>query len=150
MYIGHKVKQNWLCAALTVRTAAFRASRHSRSSPVLAASSVVRYLLGVPSHSNGSAGGWWVLVVVVVVAAFASLRDRSTNRSNSPLMLRYCFTATETVGLLGTGTQDGHLDFHTAPELWIPRLCSLKKKKKSVISVHSNDVARQAQREAGY
>ena len=29
------------------------------------------------------------------------------------------FTSTETVGLLGTerGAQDGHLDFHTAPEL---------------------------------
>ena len=27
-------------------------------------------------------------------------------------------TSTETVGLLGTGAQDGHLDFHTAPELW--------------------------------
>ena len=27
--------------------------------------------------------------------------------------------ATETVGLLGTGAQDGHLDFHTAPELWL-------------------------------
>ena len=28
------------------------------------------------------------------------------------------FTSTETVGLLGTEAQDGHLDFHTAPELW--------------------------------
>ena len=28
-----------------------------------------------------------------------------------------CFTSTETVGLLGTGAQDGHLDFHTSPEL---------------------------------
>ena len=28
-----------------------------------------------------------------------------------------CFTSTETVGLLGTEAQDGHLDFHTAPEL---------------------------------
>ena len=28
-------------------------------------------------------------------------------------------TSTETVGLLGTGSQDGHLDFHTAPELCI-------------------------------
>ena len=28
-----------------------------------------------------------------------------------------CLTSTETVGLLGTGAQDGHLDFHTAPEL---------------------------------
>ena len=32
-------------------------------------------------------------------------------------MLKCCFTSTETVGLLGTGAQDGHLDFHTAPEL---------------------------------
>ena len=34
------------------------------------------------------------------------------------LKLKYCFTSTETVGLLGTGAQDGHLDFHTAPELY--------------------------------
>ena len=27
------------------------------------------------------------------------------------------FTSTETVGLLGTGAQDVHLDFHTTPEL---------------------------------
>ena len=33
-----------------------------------------------------------------------------------------CFTSTETVGLLGTGAQDGHLHFHTAPEL-----CTLSK-----------------------
>ena len=33
------------------------------------------------------------------------------------LLLKCCFTFTETVGLLGTGAQDGHLDFHTAPEL---------------------------------
>ena len=33
------------------------------------------------------------------------------------LLLRCCFTSTETVGSLGTGAQDGHLDFHTAPEL---------------------------------
>ena len=31
--------------------------------------------------------------------------------------LKCCFTSTETVGLLETGAQDGHLDFHTAPEL---------------------------------
>ena len=30
-----------------------------------------------------------------------------------------CFTSTETIYLLGTGAQDGHLDFHTAPELWV-------------------------------
>ena len=29
-------------------------------------------------------------------------------------LVECCFTSTETVGLLGTGAQDGHLDFHTA------------------------------------
>ena len=33
-------------------------------------------------------------------------------------MFKCCFTSTETVGLLGTGAQDVHLDFHTAAELW--------------------------------
>ena len=33
--------------------------------------------------------------------------------------LKCCFTSTETVGLLGTGAQNSHLDFHTAPELWL-------------------------------
>ena len=32
-------------------------------------------------------------------------------------MVECCFTSTETVGLLGTGAQDVHLDVHTAPEL---------------------------------
>ena len=32
-------------------------------------------------------------------------------------MLKCYFTSAETVGLLGTGAQDVHLDFHTAPEL---------------------------------
>ena len=32
-------------------------------------------------------------------------------------LVECCFTSTETVGLLGMGAQDGHLDFHTAPEL---------------------------------
>ena len=31
-------------------------------------------------------------------------------------LVECCFTSTETVGLLGTGAQDGHLDFHTAPK----------------------------------
>ena len=34
------------------------------------------------------------------------------------MLAECCFTSTETVGLLGTGAQDSHLDFHTAPELW--------------------------------
>ena len=40
------------------------------------------------------------------------------------LWLKCCFTSTETVGLLGTGAQDGHLDFRTAPELC--ELCARK------------------------
>ena len=36
------------------------------------------------------------------------------------VVVECCFTSTETVGLLGTGAEDGHLDFHTAPELWWP------------------------------
>ena len=39
-------------------------------------------------------------------------------------MLKCCFTSTETVGLLGTGAQDVHIDFHTAPELrWANLRC---------------------------
>ena len=41
------------------------------------------------------------------------------------LLLKCCFTSTETVGLLGTGAQDVHFDFHTAPELWIPHSWSV-------------------------
>ena len=33
------------------------------------------------------------------------------------LLLKCYFTSTETVGLLGMGAQDVHLNFHTAPEL---------------------------------
>ena len=33
------------------------------------------------------------------------------------LLLKWCCTSTEIVGLFGTGAQDVHLDFHTAPEL---------------------------------
>ena len=34
-------------------------------------------------------------------------------------LVEYCFASTETAGLLGTGAQDGYLDFYTAPELCI-------------------------------
>ena len=34
-------------------------------------------------------------------------------------LLKCCFTSTESVGLLGTGGQDAHLDFHTTPALCI-------------------------------
>ena len=32
-------------------------------------------------------------------------------------MVECCFTSTETVGLLGTGAQDGHPDSHTLVEV---------------------------------
>ena len=32
-------------------------------------------------------------------------------------LVECCFTSAETVGLLGTGAQDGHLDFHTVSSL---------------------------------
>ena len=38
---------------------------------------------------------------------------------NFEMLVECCFMSTETVGLLGTGAQDGHLafQFHTASEL---------------------------------
>ena len=55
-------------------------------------------------------------------------KDSLTERG----LVECCFASTETVGLLGTGVQDSHLDFHTAAELchwksgwsyfWSPKL----------------------------
>ena len=45
-----------------------------------------------------------------------------SHSSGSSDWLKCCFTSTKTVGVLGTGAQDGHLDFHTAPELCCARL----------------------------
>ena len=44
-------------------------------------------------------------------------KNNKTFKQSLMLLLKCCFTSTETVGLLGTGAQDGHFDFHTAPEL---------------------------------
>ena len=41
---------------------------------------------------------------------------------SGPWLVECCFMSTETIGLLGTGAQDGHLNFHTAPELCLFRL----------------------------
>jgi len=41
----------------------------------------------------------------------------NTKVTNVGWLAECCFTFTETVGLLGTGAQDVHLDFHTAPEV---------------------------------
>ena len=50
---------------------------------------------------------------------FRHQNRRSMDRFSLLLVLKCCFTCTETVGLLGTGAQDVHLDFHTVPELCI-------------------------------
>ena len=50
------------------------------------------------------------------------------NLNDTMLLLKCCFTSTETVGLLGTEAQDVHLDFHTVLELcltgcWLLKFC---------------------------
>ena len=45
------------------------------------------------------------------------LSHSSWTRIQDLLLLKSWFTSAETVGWLGTGTKDGHLDFHTASEL---------------------------------
>ena len=42
---------------------------------------------------------------------------RKKEKDVAVVVVEFSFTSTETVGLLGTGAQDGHLDFHTAPAL---------------------------------
>ena len=61
-----------------------------------------------------------------------AVRDAETRTATSTFTQRLssgvqcCFTSIETVGLLGTGAQDGHLDFHTTPELLVQHgYCSL-------------------------
>ena len=57
------------------------------------------------------------------IGVSAAVRSKVTKtvivRQLLRIWLECCFTSTETVGLLGTGAQDGHLDFHTPPELWL-------------------------------
>ena len=40
-------------------------------------------------------------------------KKKKKTELNIVIMVECCFTSTETVDLLGTGAQDGHLDFHT-------------------------------------
>ena len=52
--------------------------------------------------------------------------------SGLQFLVEWCFTSTETVGLSGTGAHDGHLDFHTAPELYATQFSSV------LLNVHRN------------
>ena len=64
-----------------------------------------------PVTGTGSSSGLSVCLHCDVTACFNSHLNVAVE------MVECCFTSTETVGLLGTGAQDGHLNFHTAPEL---------------------------------
>ena len=50
------------------------------------------------------------------ISPSCSQRAEMKNNVGVAVVVEYCFTSTETVGLLGTGAQDVHLEFHTAPE----------------------------------
>ena len=55
--------------------------------------------------------------VSLLAMTWGCVRCRSLTCPVCRSWLKCCFTSTETVGLLGTGAQDVHLDFHTASEL---------------------------------
>ena len=42
---------------------------------------------------------------------------READRTEKEGWLKCCFMATENIGLLGMGSQDDHLNFHTAPPI---------------------------------
>ena len=60
---------------------------------------------------RGGVGCWGLRTYV------SGLGTHSESDARNAGWLKCCFTSTETVGLLGTGAQDVHLDFHTVPEL---------------------------------
>ncbi len=68
--------------------------------------------MSVRSESNNSRG---LLVnkrpALMCLATFQKKEEKNW-------WLKCCFTSTGTPGLLGTGAQDCHLDFHTAPDLY--------------------------------
>ena len=89
--------------------------------PVLAGSESVPPAPWLPPQLEHFCAAYLVLFVV----GNRSLRVRK-GLARALSQLGYCrraklplsLTSAETVGLLGTGAQDGHLDFHAAPELW--------------------------------
>ena len=46
----------------------------------------------------------FIIIIIIIIGIYSR-------------WLKCCFTSTETIGLLGMGAQDIHLNFHTAPEL---------------------------------
>ena len=72
------------------------------------------------SHSHGRQNVTSTQPCLILTALWEGLIIVGSLKIRSPFILfQCCFTSTETVGLLGTGAQDGHLDFHTVPALSI-------------------------------
>ena len=81
------------------------------------------------SRGVGARAGWGLvfcaLMMTDVVLNVLGCRVDilGTNCDQSLIMVQYCFTSTETIRLIsGRGAQDGHLDFHTAPQLCFARI----------------------------
>ena len=55
--------------------------------------------------------------MAVVVLLYVHINSPSLISLMVSVDVKHHVYFTLTVGLLGTGAQDGHLDFHTAPEL---------------------------------
>ena len=64
----------------------------------------------------------WQFLLCAPKQSCAEIKYEVNERSSFSQLAECCFTSTETEGLLGTGSQDVHLEFHTAPGLWIPQL----------------------------
>ena len=59
------------------------------------------------------------------------------------LKLKCCFTSTETVGLLGTGAQDGHVDFLTehlsSAYSWLVECCFMSTETVGLLGTGAQD-----------
>ena len=78
----------------------------------------------------------WSLTLGKHGGGLVVLRDLNTGiRRQRVSVVKCCFTSTETLGLIGTGAQDGHLDFHTAPGLCRQFLDPVGTKPKSCVKV---------------
>ena len=56
------------------------------------------------------------------------------------MLLKCRFTSIETVGLLGMGAQDVHLDFHTAQELLLLKCCLTSTETVGLLGTEAQDV----------
>ena len=74
---------------------------------------------GISSNSRRQLIHLVETVIFVILCTQLALRVLINQNVVLNIWLKHCFTSTETVGLLGMGAQDSHLDFHPAPELCV-------------------------------